>query len=183
VKIYTRQGDGGMSVLFNGQHVPKDHPRLEVCGTLDELNSHLGLAVADCRHAALQTRIQALQRQLFVLGADLATPLNSARKAKIRRIGLNDVTALERAIDDTAAQLPALKRFILPGGGPTAARLHVARAVCRRAERHLTGLTHDRPESVGTQALAFLNRLGDLLFMLARLANQLDGITETEWKG
>jgi cob(I)alamin adenosyltransferase len=182
VKIYTRQGDAGTTVLFDGQRVPKNHPRLETCGTLDELNSHLGLAVADCRHTALQAQLQALQRQLFVLGADLATPLNSAKKSKIRRIGADDAQTLERQIDEIAAQLPPLKRFILPGGGLTAARLHVVRAVCRRAERHLTVLMGDRSDSVGPQPLIFLNRLGDLLFMLARLANKLDGIAETEWK-
>ena len=182
MKIYTRQGDAGMTGLFDGRRVPKNHPRLETCGTLDELNSHLGLAVTECRHAALQGQLLDLQRQLFVLGADLATPLRAATKHKIRRIKAGDVQALERQIDRAAAQLPALKRFILPGGGLTAARIHVARAVCRRAERHLTVLMRDRSDSVGTQPLVYLNRLGDLLFMLARLANKLDGITETEWK-
>jgi cob(I)alamin adenosyltransferase len=182
VRIYTRQGDAGMTGLFDGRRVPKNHPRLETCGTLDELNCHLGLTAADCRHAALQALLRTLQQQLFVLGADLATPLNSAMKSKIRRIGARDAKALERHIDAIDARLPRLKRFILPGGGMTAARLHVARAVCRRAERHLAAWMHNRADPPGKQPLIFLNRLGDLLFMLARLANKLDGIAETQWK-
>ena len=182
MKIYTKQGDSGVSVLFDGRRVPKNHPRLEVCGTLDELNSHLGLAAADCRHQKLQSQLASLQRLLFVLGSDLATPLNSPTRRKIRRIRAGDVTALERHIDQAAAQLPPLKRFILPGGGVTAARLHVARAVCRRAERRLAALMLDPSDPVGPQPLIFLNRLGDLLFMLARLANKFDGVAESEWK-
>jgi cob(I)alamin adenosyltransferase len=182
VKIYTRQGDAGMTVLFDGRRVPKYHPRLEACGGVDELCSHLGLAAVECRHSTLVSGLQALQRRLFDLGADLATPLNSANARKIRRINARDVTALERHIDQAAARLPPLKRFILPGGGITAARLHVARAVCRRAERQLAVLMHDSSDPIGRQPLIFLNRLGDLLFMLARLANQLDGIPDLPWK-
>jgi cob(I)alamin adenosyltransferase len=181
MKIYTRQGDAAMSGLFDGRRVPKNHPRLEIFGTLDELNSHLGLAAADCHHRQLQSQLATLQRRLFVLGSDLATPLNSPTRRPIRRIRAGDVAALERQIDKAAARLPPLKRFILPGGGVTAARLHVARAVCRRAERHLAALMLDSSDPVGTQPLIFLNRLGDLLFMLARLANTLDGVAESQW--
>jgi cob(I)alamin adenosyltransferase len=182
VKIYTRQGDAGLTGLFDGRRVPKHHPRLEVCGTLDELNSHLGLAAAECCHSALRSQLQTLQRKLFQFGADLATPLNTPRQNKIRRLHAADVRALERQIDRAAAQLPPLKRFILPGGGITAARLHVARAVCRRAERHLAALLQDPSDPVNFQSLPYLNRLGDLLFMLARLANQLDGIPDVPWQ-
>jgi cob(I)alamin adenosyltransferase len=182
VKVYTRQGDAGMTVLCNGRRVPKNHPRIEICGTLDELNCLLGLAAADCRHPPLITQLQALQRLVFVLGADLATPLNAPAKNKLRRIAPADVTALERQIDAAAAQLPPLKRFILPGGAVTAARLHVARAVCRRAERHLAALMRGPSDPPGPQPLIFLNRLGDLLFTLARWSNSLDGMTESEWK-
>jgi cob(I)alamin adenosyltransferase len=181
VKIYTKQGDRGMSVLLGGRRVAKHHPRLETYGTLDELNCHLGLAAVDCRHQALRKQLENLQRQVFVLGADLATPLRSASKRKIRRIGPADVAALERQIDETTAQLTPLKRFILPGGGITAARLHVARAVCRRAERHLTALMQDPSDPVGEQPLIFVNRLSDLLFVLARRANKSDKIADSEW--
>ena len=181
VKIYTRQGDGGMSVLLDGRRVPKNHPRLETCGTLDELNSHLGLAAAQCPHAGLKAQIGKIQDRVFVLGSDLATPLDSPKARRLRRIGARDVAALERQIDQATAQLAPLKRFIIPGGGVTAARLHVARTVCRRAERQLVALMQDRSDPVGAQPLIFVNRLGDLLFVLARLANKLDKIPDSEW--
>ena len=186
MKIYTKQGDAGMSALFDGRRVVKHHLRLETYGTLDELNSHLGLAGAGCAHAGLKTQLEELQHRVFVLSSDLATPLGSAKKSKVRRIAAADVTWLEEQIDAAEAQLPALKRFILPGGGETAARLHVARTVCRRAERHLTALMEGGKGAAakdpgGEQPLIFVNRLSDLLFVLARLANKLDGIADLEW--
>lgn len=183
MKIYTKQGDGGLSGLFDGRRVPKNHLRLETYGTLDEVNSHLGLAIAECRHESLRGELQKLQGELFLLGADLATPLGSPRESQVRRIGAADVSSLESRIDAAAAQLPPLKRFILPGGGITACRLHLARTVCRRAERQLVSLMHSEPpEPVGDQALVYLNRLSDLLFMQARLANHLDGVVDVEWQ-
>lgn len=179
MKIYTKQGDAGMSALFNGQRVPKHHLRLETYGTLDELNSFLGLAITHCRHVALQEQLAALQNMIFVLCTDLATPVGSTQEAKVRRIDEKDVRGLEEQIDAATAVLPPLKRFILPGGGATAGYLHVARTVCRRAERHLSVLMDVSP--VGPQLFIFVNRLSDLLFTLARLANQLDGIADIEW--
>jgi cob(I)alamin adenosyltransferase len=179
VKIYTKQGDKGMSVLFDGERVPKHHLRLETYGTLDELNSFLGLAIAECPDAGLKGQLEGLQQSIFVLCADLATPLGSANAGKVRRIGAEEVAWLEGQIDAATASLAPLKRFILPGGGVTAARLHVARAVCRRAERHLTSLMEST--SVGDQSLIFVNRLSDLLFTLARLANRMEGIQDVEW--
>ena len=181
MKIYTKQGDGGMSLLFDGRRVPKHHLRLEAYGTLDELNSHLGLAAARCGHQGLKEQLQALQRQVMVLGSDLATPLGSAKEGRIRRIGAAEVAELERQIDEATAQLLPLQRFIIPGGGETAARLQVARTVCRRAERGLAALMQDRSDPVGEQPLIFVNRLGDLLFELARLANKLEKIADLEW--
>jgi cob(I)alamin adenosyltransferase len=181
VKIYTKKGDRGMSVLLDGRRVPKNHLRLETYGTLDELNSHMGLAAAQCPHAELKAQIKKIQDSVFVLGADLATPLASPKTPRMRRIGAKDVAALERQIDEAAAQLPPLKRFIIPGGGVTSARLHVARTVCRRAERHLAALMQDTSDPVGEEPLIFVNRLGDLLFVLARLANKLDDIADLEW--
>ena len=116
-----------------------------------------------------------MQQELLDLGSDLATPVGAKNSAKVRRIGLEDVAALEKAIDAATAQLPPLKRFILPGGSITAARLHVARTVCRRAERNLVTLMQHEPGQVDDQALIYLNRMSDLLFTLARLANLRDG--------
>ncbi len=182
MKIYTRQGDQGNSGLFDGRRVPKNHLRLETYGTLDELNSHLGLAIAECRHETLRSALETLQRELFLLGTDLATPLGSPNEAKVHRTSTQDVRMLEERIDAATAQLPPLKRFILPGGGVTACRLHVARTVCRRAERSLVSLMRIEPEEpIGHPPLIYVNRLRDLLFTYARLANQLDGIPDVEW--
>ncbi len=181
MKIYTKQGDAGMSVLFDGTRVPKHHLRLETYGTLDELNSHLGLAIAGCAHATFNADLVRLQGLIMALASDLATPLGSRNEAKVRRINSQDVALLEQMIDAATALLAPLKRFILPGGGVTAARLHVARTICRRAERHLSTLMQDSSDAVGNQPLIFVNRLSDLLFTLARLANKLDGIPDVEW--
>ena len=179
MKIYTRQGDKGLTGLADGRRVPKNHVRLECCGTVDELNSQLGLAAAQCRHEPLKRQLQALQNGLFVVGADLAAPpvpsgRGSMRAAKVRRFSRADVADLEGQIDAATAQLPPLKRFILPGGSLTAAHLHVARAVCAAAERQVAGLTLGGAEAIGEDILVYLNRLSDLLFVLARLANKLE---------
>jgi cob(I)alamin adenosyltransferase len=180
MKIYTKFGDQGQTVLFDGARVRKDHLRIETYGTVDELNSVLGLAIAECADAPLREALVGLQHRLFDLGADLATPRGSKNEQKLRRMGAQDVAELERAIDAATAELPALKRFVLPGGTVTAARLHVARTVCRRAERHLVALMGQ--EDVGGEALIYLNRLSDLLFTLARLANQREGRGDVEWE-
>ncbi|MGC9260577.1 MAG: cob(I)yrinic acid a,c-diamide adenosyltransferase [Phycisphaerae bacterium] len=180
MSIYTRHGDQGQTTLFDGQRVDKDDPRLITYGTVDELNSWLGMAVSLCRHAQLVQILNQLQYQLFDLGADLATPLDSPNSALVNRVHAELTAAIERQIDTITAELPPLKQFIFPGGSPLAAHLHVARTVCRRAERHLVGLM--RHEQVGDAPLIYLNRLGDLLFVLARWANQLDGYPETHWE-
>ncbi len=170
MKIYTKFGDAGQTALFDGGRVSKDHHRIETYGTIDELNSTLGVAIADCNHAVLRALLLTLQHQLFDLGSDLATPLDAKNAAKVRRIGAEDVQRLEREIDAATAQLPPLRRFVLPGGSITAARMHVARTVCRRAERHLVTLMQH--ELVGDQPLIYLNRLSDLLFTLAQTCQQ-----------
>jgi cob(I)alamin adenosyltransferase len=179
VKIYTKQGDRGQSVLFDGTRVPKDHLRLETYGTIDELNSHLGLARAHIQDTPLAELLLTLQLQLFELGSDLATPLGAPNEAKVARVGPERITFLERQIDEATSQLPALKRFILPGGSVAAAELHVARTICRRAERLLVTLMHEVP--VGDHLLIYLNRFSDLLFVLARVANQRGGLADVEW--
>ena len=179
MRIYTRQGDQGQTTLFDGKRVSKDHLRLATYGTVDELNSWLGLAASLCRHEQLRQVLNQLQHHLFDLGADLATPLDSPNSALVKRIEVRHSAEMEKQIDTFTAELPPLKQFILPGGSPLAAHLHIARTVCRRAERHLVELM--RVEQTGEAPLIYLNRLSDLLFVLARLANKLDGHPETHW--
>jgi len=178
VKIYTKTGDEGTTGLFGGQRVTKDAARIEAYGTIDELNAVLGvvrtLGCAPHRDSELAT----LQRELFILGADLATPLGK-ESSRIRRIQSDDVERLERVIDDLESQLPPLSSFILPGGCPAGAQLHIARTVCRRAERGVVHLGHE--EQIGAEPLRYLNRLADLLFVLARAVNQDESSPESTW--
>jgi cob(I)alamin adenosyltransferase len=181
MKIYTRTGDKGETGLFGGQRVRKDYPRIEAYGTVDELNAALGVARAEL--AAIDSQIEGLlariQNDLFDLGAELAV----ADPAKARRaITAQQVGELEEAIDRHDARLPPLKEFILPGGCPAAALLHLARTVCRRAERRVVALSAIAGEQVSADAIAYLNRLGDLLFVLARAANQIAGAADVPWK-
>ena len=178
MKIYTRTGDSGMTSLFSGGRVPKHHLRVDAYGTVDELNAVLGLARASGPSPETEDRIVRVQTHLFHLGADLATPPEAA-SARVVRVQPEAVTWLEQSIDSMTAELPALKHFILPGGSPVAAQLHVARTVCRRAER-LTALlaTH---EAVGEYTLPYLNRLSDFLFTLARWENHRAGNSDDRW--
>jgi cob(I)alamin adenosyltransferase len=182
MKIYTKFGDRGQTALFDGTKVPKDHLRIETYGTVDELNSWLGVAIATLEEKGeLADLLTKLQRQLFVLGSDLATPLGSKNEAKVTRISAREVAFLEEQIDAATAKLPALTSFILPGGTAAAGQLHVARTVCRRAERSLVALMAAEGEAGFEQALIYLNRMSDLLFKLARLANALGGRGDEEW--
>ncbi|MBI3586009.1 MAG: cob(I)yrinic acid a,c-diamide adenosyltransferase [Ignavibacteriales bacterium] len=179
MKIYTKTGDEGETSLFGGQRVPKESLRIETYGTVDELNSVVGIARSLKPHKEVDAILERIQNDLFVLGADLAAPLTKTSD-KIARIQQSHVDDLERFIDSLEPKLQPLKVFILPGGSAVAAHLHFARTVCRRAERLTTGLS--REETIGTAPLAYLNRLSDLLFVLARYANYLDGVAETQWK-
>ena len=182
MKIYTRTGDNGTTGLFGGARVDKHHPRIEAYGTVDETNAYLGLVrtlMQDQPGAArLEPLLARLQEELFVLGADLATPHTS--KAVVPRIDMPHVTRLENAIDAFEADLPPLQHFILPGGTRAAGTLHVARTVCRRAER-LT-VSASEQETLSPHTTIYLNRLSDLLFVLARWVNHQAGIDEAEWK-
>ncbi len=178
MKIYTRTGDTGETSLFGGQRVAKDALRVETYGSVDEVNAHLGVVCAETRDTELREILSTIQAHLFVLGADLATPA-PAPSLQTATISPEDVHYLESRIDAADAQLPRLVRFILPGGSPEAARLHVARTVCRRAERQCVKLSH--VESINPSVLIYLNRLSDLLFVLARLANLRAGTEETIW--
>jgi cob(I)alamin adenosyltransferase len=180
MKIYTKTGDEGETGLFGGGRVSKDSLRIEAFGTVDELNAHLGMVRSMNVPADIDAELARLQGELFVLGADLATPADSTAK-KIRRIGLSEIERLEKVIDVFESRLTPLRSFILPGGAPFAAQLHVARTACRRAERHAVRLA--RAEKVGPIPVKYLNRLSDLLFVLARTANMRAGASETPWNG
>ncbi|HWF43440.1 MAG TPA: cob(I)yrinic acid a,c-diamide adenosyltransferase [Candidatus Kapabacteria bacterium] len=181
MKIYTKTGDDGTTGLFGGGRVPKDSARIEAYGTVDELNSTIGLAAAESSAQWLNELLQHIEQSLFVMGADLATPLDARSNYSIPRIDETDVKMLEQAIDEHEAKLPPLKRFILPGGSRLAAHLHHARTVCRRAERLLVHLA--REQEIGSSDIIYLNRLSDLLFVLARRANQLASVPDIEWDG
>jgi cob(I)alamin adenosyltransferase len=180
MKIYTKTGDSGDTSLFGGQRVPKDALRIEAYGTVDELNSVLGIARSDLQDPEIDRILSDIQNQLFELGADLATP-RSVEKKVVKRIDPKDVQQLEKTIDGVEPVLKPLRSFVLPGGSPLAARLHFARTVCRRAERAVVRLS--RNEDIGETVTVYLNRLSDLLFVLARYANQKARVPEVKWKG
>jgi cob(I)alamin adenosyltransferase len=179
MKIYTRTGDDGTTGLFAGGRVKKTHLRVEAYGTVDELNSVLGLARALKPAVEVNAALETAQNVLFHLGADLATPLD-AKAEWVVRVTPEQVAALEADIDRMSAQMPEIRFFVLPGGTPAAAQIHVGRTVCRRAERLTVGLAEEAP--LNPQALVYLNRLSDWLFMLARYENHLAGIDETIWR-
>ena len=185
-KVYTRHGDKGETRLVGGARVPKDHPRIESYGTIDELNAILGVVRA-FNNAPLATPIsqrldeilRRVQNELFDLGSELATPPDAAWKGMIR-IGPEQVAALERTIDDCQIDLEPLKSFVLPGGGTIAAFLHQARTVCRRAERDIMRLK--RCEPIGDEVIRYVNRLSDLLFVLSRWVSRNLGEPEYLWE-
>jgi len=178
MKIYTKTGDDGMTSLFSGGRVSKTHLRVESYGTVDELNSIIGVARAHKPHKQTGDWLEQVQTHLFYLGADLATPLD-AKADWVVRMDTEKVDWLEQTIDQMTADLPELKNFILPGGNLAAAQLHVARTVCRRAERCV--LTLGAHEPIGDFVVPYLNRLSDFLFTLARWENHQAGIEEAKW--
>jgi len=179
MKIYTKTGDSGETSLFAGGRVPKNDPRVETYGTVDELNSWLGLIRGYSISTEAQDWLETVQNDLFILGADLATPLDS-NPSWLVRMTESPVQVLERAIDRMDEQLTPLAAFILPGGTPAAASLHIARTVCRRAERLCVAL--GQSEDVNSHALTYLNRLSDFLFTLARYVNMQAAESETKWQ-
>ena len=180
MKIYTRTGDNGTTGLFGGGRVGKDDPRIECYGTIDELNAALGLA-ACVTPEPIAAQLQQIQHELFTMGAHLATPTESPSAARLPPLDEAMVSRLEMQIDAADAHLPPLREFVLPGGSEPAARLHVARTICRRAERLLVRLSLDRP-GVNPLMLIYLNRLSDHLFVAARYANHLTGAPDIPWQ-
>jgi len=180
MKIYTKTGDTGETGLFGGPRVRKDDVRIEAYGTVDELNAALGLCRCEALPAEIETLLARVQSELFSVGAELATP-DPARHG-LALISETHVAALEAAIDALDAALPPLRNFILPAGSRGAALLHVARGVCRRAERRVVALAAAPEARVSEALVRYLNRLGDYLFVAARYANQAAGRDETVWQ-
>jgi cob(I)alamin adenosyltransferase len=171
MKIYTRTGDSGETSLFGGSRVAKDDPRIEAYGTIDELNSAIGVARATWPSSSIDKQLNAIQSDLFDIGAHLAAPGND----RFAGVEPRRIEELERAIDAMESELQPLTNFIIPGGSLAAAELHIARTVCRRAERRVVAL-EDNPATV-----AYLNRLSDYLFVAARYANRGHGVPDTPW--
>jgi cob(I)alamin adenosyltransferase len=181
MKIYTKTGDKGDTGLFGGGRVPKNHPRVEAYGEIDELNAVLGMARSVEMMPRIDEVLVPIQRDLFSLGALLATPHPEKVKQQLEKARIDEarIAQLERAIDEGEAELESLEAFILPGGTPKASALHVARTVCRRAERRVITLAEE--VDVPSVVIKYLNRLSDLLFVLSRVANRRAGAGEVTW--
>lgn len=180
-RIYTRTGDTGETGLFGGGRVPKTHPRVEAYGAVDELNAALGWAQANVADASVVTLLRDAQHDLFAIGAHLATPQTERGRAPwLPPLPQSRIGELEAWIDDAETELPELRSFILPGGSPAGAALHLARTVCRRAERRVVAFAAE--EAVDAAIVVYLNRLSDALFVAARLANRRQGVEEQRWE-
>lgn len=182
MKIYTRRGDGGETGLFGGERVPKDHPRVGAYGTVDELNSVLGWALQEVEVAEVAGRLRSIQHDLFTLGALLATPPPREGRTgpDLPDPPTDRISEMEGWIDEAGESLDPLRNFVIPGGGPGGSALHLARTVCRRAERRAVALSEE--QEVAPWALAYLNRLSDLLFVFARLENRASGSGDVVWR-
>ncbi len=182
-KLYTKTGDTGQTALFGGGRVPKDHPRVEAYGSVDELNSALGVAVSFLRQRRLVAVLQGVQNELFNIGAELASETGGGRSAEAGRLfgdAEAKIAALEHLIDTYDARVPPLRTFVLPSGAQAGTLLHLCRTVCRRAERAVVRLAREEP--VNPAIHAYLNRLSDLLFSLARYVNKAERRPETPWR-
>ncbi len=178
LNLYTRGGDKGETGLFGARRVPKDSPRVEAYGSIDELNSCIGLAVSISTFKEITDSLKKIQRLLFVAGADLAADVDVAG-SRVPRIAKSDVERLEREVDSMQSHLPKLTKFILPGGSTLSAQIHLARAVCRRTERMV--VVASKVEKINSEMIPFFNRLSTLLFNLARLANAKGGKVDEVW--
>jgi cob(I)alamin adenosyltransferase len=179
-RIYTKTGDEGTTGLGGGRRVPKDSRRVVTYGTVDELNSVIGVALAAGLSDRLASELARIQNELFDLGSDLCWPSDDPRRGRIPTVEARHVERLEALLDELNAVVGPLTNFLLPGGSPGAAHLHLARTVCRRAEREAVRLARD--EAVGEHVLPYLNRLSDALFVMARFENHERGVAEPLWK-
>ncbi len=184
MKLYTKSGDDGTTGLFSGARVSKDHPRIESYGTIDEFNATLGMCSSACNadnalHRRLLDIFARLQSRMFDIGADLATPEGANNESKIQRIGQEHVQEVEKWIDEIDGANTPLTAFVMPGGTELASRLHLARTICRRAERQMIHLSHTEP--VGASLIMYVNRVSDFLFAAARLANKNSGVEDVLW--
>ena len=177
--MYTRRGDKGETSLYGSARVQKDDPRVEAYGTIDELSSMLGVVISGSSNRGLVSSLKEVQKMLFVAGGDAATELHGSQK--VPRITPADTALLEKMTDELASKLPTLANFILPGGSPTGAMTHLARSVCRRAERRI--LTASRSHEMNPELLPFFNRLSSYLFNLSRWENRRAKMKEDVWKG
>lgn len=182
MKIYTRTGDSGDTALFGGGRVPKDHRRVAAYGTVDELNAVLGVSVVEVEDSEIRGRLEVIQHDLFAVGSILATRprADGSPHPHLPPLPVERIEEMEGWIDRADEELPPLTQFVLPGGSSGAARLHLARTVCRRAEREVVTLSAEEEVDVG--AIRYLNRLSDLLFALARLENHRAGRADVAWK-
>ncbi|GAB4291403.1 MAG: cob(I)yrinic acid a,c-diamide adenosyltransferase [Ignavibacteriaceae bacterium] len=180
MKIYTKTGDDGTTMLFGGKRVQKSSARITAYGTIDELNSFTGFAVALCKDENVKEVLQDIQNKLFVVGSDLATPEDLGKNVKIQRTPESFITDAEKYIDKFDQELEPLRNFILPGGSQSAAVLHICRTVSRRAEREVVALNNQ--VKLGNNILIFLNRISDLFFVLARYENKKAGFADIIWK-
>jgi cob(I)alamin adenosyltransferase len=178
MKLYTKTGDDGTTGLFGGGRIPKASARVEAYGTVDETNAAIGVARATPLDPAMDRVLAQVQNDLFTIGAELACVPGREDKLSVALLGLPDIERLEHAIDEADAASPPLKSFVLPGGTPQAAALHVARTVCRRAERAVLALDDIPPRR---DLIVYLNRLSDLLFAVARQANAQAGVPDVPW--
>jgi cob(I)alamin adenosyltransferase len=175
--LYTRRGDRGETSLYGPRRVPKDSPRVEAYGTVDELNSYVGVVLSDCRDAKTAVSLKRIQKMLFVAGADLAS---DSASSNVPRITDKDTLAVEEMTDELLGKLPPLRNFVLPGGSRLSSEIQFARTICRRAERRV--LTASKAEGLNPELIPFLNRLSSYLFNLARFVNQRKKVKEEVWK-
>ena len=180
MKIYTKSGDKGTTSLFGGTKVDKDHPLIEAYGTVDELNAWIGISLIHLEGGKILEKLVRIQNELFELGSDLATPWEESSSPKVPRVGIPLIERLEKEIDGMERQLAPLKSFILPGGSELSSKMHLARTICRRAERSLIRFSKDG--KCNPNALVYLNRLSDWFFVLARFANRQEGVEDIPWK-
>jgi cob(I)alamin adenosyltransferase len=181
MKIYTKGGDKGETGLFGGERVSKDSLRIEAYGTVDELNSFIGLAIIETKDPEVKALLNKIQGTLFTLGSDLATPENQKNKTyTIPRITKSHAEEIEKEIDKFDSKLEELRNFILPGGCKSSALLHICRTICRRAERRVVSLNNG--VNVNPDIIIFLNRLSDLFFVLARYENKISGTEDVKWQ-